>query len=336
MQALREPLSIRSAELRATLGVAPATLTEIYRKAGVTALEEGLVGRGASKSITSDDVRKILEGRGFKYPEKVRVAAFMMCKGGVGKTTSTYFLAQRLAAYGCRVLAIDADSQGNMTSAFNLEQYGCEVDTETPILVDVLTKRCTLQDAIIAIAPNLHIVPSNPLNATLEGKIRELYKNPSLPLKKALAPVASNYDFILIDCAPALNLTNTAIISAADTVILPVAPDKFSQIGLDQTLREINQIEQDFGLSVETKILFTKFDAREFTSLKYLSEIVNKHMDRRFLTAIRTCSDVKNAITRKEDLFALKKSNAKEDFDSFARELMGLDKFVGRRKNADN
>jgi chromosome partitioning protein len=155
-------------------------------------------------------------------------------------------------------------------------------------------------------------------------------------LKKALAPVASNYDFILIDCAPALNLTNTAIISAADTVILPVAPDKFSQIGLDQTLREINQIEQDFGLSVETKILFTKFDAREFTSLKYLSEIVNKHTERRFLTAIRTCSDVKNAITRKEDLFALKKSNAKEDFDSFAREMMGLDKFVGRRKNADN
>jgi chromosome partitioning protein len=336
MQSLREPLSIRSADLRSTLGVAPATLTEIYRRAGVTALEEGTVGRGSSKSITSDDVRKILEGRGFKYPEKVRVAAFMMCKGGVGKTTSTYFLAQRLAAYGCRVLAIDADSQGNMTSAFNLEQYGCEVDTETPILVDVLTKRCTIQDAIIAVAPNLHIVPSNPLNATLEGKIRELYKNPSLPLKKALAPVASNYDFILIDCAPALNLTNTAIISAADTVILPVAPDKFSQIGLDQTLREINQIEQDFGLSVETKILFTKFDAREFTSLKYLSEIVNKHMDRRFLTAIRTCSDVKNAITRKEDLFALKKSNAKEDFDSFARELMGLDKFVGRRKNADN
>jgi chromosome partitioning protein len=339
MESLRDAHTIRSVDLRTTLRVAPATLSDIYKKAGIIhSSEEAPTGRGASKNILASDVRKILETRGYSYPTSARIVSFMMCKGGVGKTTSTYYLAQRLSGYGCRVLAIDADSQGNMTSAFNLDQFGCEIDAETPILVDVLTNQCSIHEAIIAVTPNLHLIPSNPLNATLEGKIREHHKNPSVPLKRVLTPLLKHYDYILVDCAPALNLTNTAIVSASDMVVLPVAPDKFSQLGLDQTLQEIGQIEQDFNLQIAKRIIFTKFDAREFTSLKYLAEIADKHKNNRFETAIRTCADVKNAITRKEDLFSLKKSNAREDYDAFARELMGLDKFFGvkRTPSADN
>lgn len=338
MESLREPFTIRSVDIRTTLGIAPATLHEIYKKAGIESLhEEGqrAVGRGASKSISPQDARKIFEARGYRYPGTAKVISFMMCKGGVGKTTSSFFLAQRLSAYGARILVIDADSQGNLTSAFNLEQYGCEVDGETPILVDVITGKCSIDEAIIAITPTLHLIPSNPLNANMEGKVRELFKNPSLPIKKALAPLLDRYDYILIDCAPALNLTNTAIVSASSMVILPVAPDRFSQLGLDQTLTEIDQIEQDFGVTIQKKLIFTKYDAREFTSLKYLAEIAEKHNDKRFSTAIRTCADVKNAITKKEDLFRLKKSNAKEDYDNFALELMGLDKFKRTTKSID-
>lgn len=339
MESLREPFTIRSTDIRLTLGVAPATLHEIYKKAGIESLyDEGkrIVGRGASKSICPQDARKIFEARGYLYPKAAQVISFMMCKGGVGKTTSSFFLAQRLSAYGAKVLVIDADSQGNLTSAFNLEQYGFDMDGETPILVDVITSRCTIDDAIIAITPTLHLIPSNPLNANMEGKVRELYKNPSLPIKKAIAPLLNRYDYIFIDCAPALNLTNTAIVSASNMVILPVAPDRFSQLGLDQTLTEIAQIEQDFGVAIQKKLIFTKYDAREFTSLKYLAEIAEKHSDKRFSTAIRTCADVKNAITKKEDLFKLKKSNAKEDYDNFALELMGLDKFRKVSKTVEN
>lgn len=338
MESLREAFTVRSVDIRSTLGIAPATLSEIFKKTGIESLPENgqkPVGRGASKQVSPQDVRKIFEARGYRYPETARVIAFMMCKGGVGKTTSTFFLAQRLSAYGAQVLAIDADSQGNLTSAFNLEQYGCEIDVETPILVDVITSACSIDEAIIAVTPTLHLIPSNPLNSNMEGKVRELYKNPSLPIKRALTPLLSRYDYILIDCAPALNLTNTAIVSAAHTVVLPVAPDRFSQLGLDQTLTEISQIEQDFSVSIEKKLIFTKYDAREFTSLKYLAEIAERHSDKRFTTAIRTCADVKNAITKKEDLFRLKKSNAKEDYDNFALELMGLDKFKRISKSID-
>lgn len=337
MESLREPLTIRSVDIRTTLGVAPATLSEIFRKAGIESVadDQKVTGRGVSKAISSTDVRKIFEARGYKYPEKAKVIAFMICKGGVGKTTSTFYLAQRLSAYGAKVLVIDADSQGNLTSAFNLDQYGCDIDEETPVLLDIITHQCSIDEAIIAITPSLHLIPSNPLNANLEGKIRENFKNPSLPIQKAITPLKEKYDYILVDCAPALNLTNTAIASSADLVILPVAPDKFSQLGLDQTLRELAQIEQDFQLKIGKKIIFTRYDGREFTSLKYLADIAERHNDIRFNTAIRTCADVKNAITRREDLFSYKKSNAREDYDNFAQEIMGLDK-VFPKKTVNN
>lgn len=335
MKSLREPLTVRSVELRTTIGVAPATLTDICKKVGIESPIEDQ-RRGSAKHFSSYDVRKILEFRGFAFPNRAEVIAMMICKGGVGKTTSTFYLAQRLAAYGANVLAIDGDSQGNLTSAFNLEQYGIVIDEETPVLMDIINDQCIISDAIISITPNLHLVPSSPLNSNLDGKIREKYKNPSLAVKKAIRSILNNYDFILIDCAPALNLTNTAIACASDVVILPVAPDKFSQLGLEQTLQELGQIEQDFSIKLDKKIIFTKYDGREFTSLKYLTEIADKYNNLRLNTAIRTSADVKNAITKKEDLFSYKKSNAKEDYDNFAREIMGLDKHFARKASQNN
>jgi chromosome partitioning protein len=102
-------------------------------------------------------------------------------------------------------------------------------------------------------------------------------------------------------------------------------------LGLEQTLVELRQIEQDFDFKVDKKIIFTKYDGREFTSLKYLAEIAEKYKDLRLNTAIRTSADLKNAITKKEDLFSYKKSTGREDYDSFAKEVMGLDKLVSRK-----
>jgi len=331
---LREDFSLRTVELRKLLGTNPSTLSEIYKRLGIQFADNGKVAhQGAAKQLYGPEVRKILESRGFKYGDKAKTIAFMMCKGGVGKTTSTFFCAQRLSAYGAKVLAVDADSQGNLTSSFAIEQHGFDIDEKTPILVDVLTEEVALDDAIVEVTPSVHLVPSTPLNATMEGRIRERFKNPSIPIRKVLEPVLHRYDYILIDCAPALNLTNTAVVSACDLIILPVAPDLYSQLGLEQTLNEVAQIEEDFSLSVEKRIIFTKFDAREFTSLKYLSEIAMMHKDMRFSTAIRVCADVKNAVTKHEDLFALKRSNAREDYDSFALELMGLEAFFEHRRN---
>ena len=333
---LRGSFTIKSVDFRSLLGVTAPTFSEMVKKFNVS-FPSDTPHQGTSKQIMGPDIRNILEARGYQYPKPAKVISFLMCKGGVGKTTSSFFLAQRLSAYGAWVLAVDADSQGNLTSAFNLDQFGIELDAETPILIDAITEKCSITDAIIEVTPNLHLIPSTPLNANLEARIREKFKNPSLPIKQILDPLLGVYDFILIDCAPALNLVNTSVTCASDTLILPVAPDKFSQLGLEQTLNEISQIERDFNISVQKRIIFTKFDAREFTSLQYLADTATRHRDKSFNTAIRICADVKNVITKREDLFLLKRSNAKEDYDSFAREIMGLDKPVRKsRPRTDN
>ena len=335
MEALRESFSIKSSDLRQTLGIAPATLSDLFKKIGVNFVEDEKNVRGQAKNVQSSDVRKIFELRGYQYPHTAKVISMMMCKGGVGKTTTTVFVAQRLSAYGAKVLIIDADSQGNATSALSLDQYGMSIDEETPVLLDLITGQCEMDDVVLKVSPNLHLIPSSPANSTLDGKIRENFKNTSLALRKHLDPILSKYDFILIDCAPALNLTNTAMVAASKLVIMPVAPDKFSQMGLEQTINEISQIESDFNLKIEKKIVFTKFDAREYTSLKYLTDIAESHRDKMFTTMIRTASDLKNAITKKEDLFSYKKSNAKDDYDNLTKELMGLDKIFDRKQKKE-
>lgn len=333
METVRDTFTLRSIDLRNMLGIAPATFADLTARAGII---NDTPRRGAPKPIAPSSVRKILESKGYHYPDNAQVISFMICKGGVGKTTSTFFTAQRLSAYGARVLVVDADPQGNLTSAFNLDSYGLAIDADTKILVDVITGKAQAEETIIPVTENLHLIPSTPLNSNLDGKIRDNYKNPSLPFKKILTPLLNQYDYILIDCAPALNMTNAALICASNMVILPVSPDKFSQIGLNQTIEEVTQIESDFSFTVEKKILFTKYDGREFTSLKYLTDIAEKYDDLRFKTPIRTSADVKNAITKQEDLYSYKKSSAKEDYDSFVAELMGLDKaFKKSQKNMD-
>jgi len=249
----------------------------------------------------------------------------MMCKGGVGKTTSSYFLGQRLSSYGAKVLLIDSDSQGNLTSVFDLDSYeSTDFDDESFVLVDVIEGNADIDEVIWAITPNLHLIPSSPVNARLEGVIREKAKNPSKPISRILNKLKDKYNYIIIDCAPALNLTNTATICASDLVLLPVAPDKFSKFGVQQTLKEIETIESDFNLEVDKKIVFTRFDGREFTSMSYLSEIANEYESKMYSTMIRTSADCKNSITKKEDLFSYSKSNAKEDYDELTREIIGL------------
>ncbi|MEK7691491.1 MAG: ParA family protein [Bdellovibrionota bacterium] len=273
--------------------------------------------------LTSEIARGVVLRAGRAYPQRPRVIAFLMCKGGVGKTTSAYFIARRLASYGARVLVIDSDSQGNLTAAFDLERQGIEISEATPVLVDVLSGKSTLADAIIEVTPHLHLIPSTPINANLDARIRDQYKNPAAPIKRLIDELpADRYDFVLIDCAPALNLTNTAIVAASETIILPVAPDRFSKMGLDQTLREIGQIEGDFGLKVSKRVVFTKYDAREFTSVKYLAEIADSHRPIMYRSLVRVAADVKNAVSRGEDLFSYSGSNAREDYDALTQEIL--------------
>lgn len=302
-------------------------LRESYRLKKADLKKRGL-SKDTGNSTTPLAVRSEIEALGYRFPKPAEVWAFMMCKGGVGKTTSALFISQRLSSYGAQILVIDADPQGNLTAALQPESLGVEITEETPVLVDVLSGSCTLQEATIQLTPELSLVPSTPMNSILDGKIRDLFKNPVLPLRKAIEPLRSEYDFILIDSAPALNLTNAAVVGASQKIVLPVSPDRFSEMGLEQTMKELDQIEADFGLQVQRSIILTKVDARENTSQKYAQIVKERFPENTAVNRVRVSSDVKNAVSLGQDLFQMGRSNAKEDYDLLTVELMGLERFL--------
>lgn len=305
---MTSPLRIRTEDLKEALGSELLGVMDRHDLAGTHA--------------APSQVRVWLKKLGYFQQPQAQKISVMMCKGGVGKTTTTFFLATRLASYGAKVLVVDADPQGNLTGAFAPEVRGITVDEETPVLVDVLSGAVTLSEALLQLDPHLHLLPSTPMNSILEGKIRDSFRNPSVAVSKFLQPVESQYDFIFFDCAPSLNLTNTACVAASQWVLLPTSPDKFSMMGLDQTLKELSQIEEDFGLHLKRKILLTRFDVRERVSSVYRDEILDKYKNWVFDSVIRTATDVKNVISRNQNLFDIKRSHAREDYDLVAREVL--------------
>lgn len=324
---LRNDPTLKSAEMRKTLSLSAPSMTAIYKKLDIQFDD---YTNGAAKILTPNSVRKILTHRGYSYPKSSEVISFMICKGGTGKSSSTFYIGQRMVSYGARVLLIDADPQGNLTSAFHLEKYGEEIDEDTPVLVDIIANKIPIKKAIIPISEHLHIVPSTPMNSTLDSKILEKSKNPALALSKHLDAIRKEYDYILIDCAPALNLTNTAMVAASNHIILPVNPDSFAYMGLNQTLEEIETIKQDFDLEnkLNIHVLFSKYDARENTSRKYIGAVSESQKDRLYRSVIRTCSDIKNAIDNDNDLFGMTSSKAKSDYDDLTIEIMELEKVI--------
>lgn len=299
-------------------------LSSICRANGI--LPTSFKRRGLVREALSGlQVRSTLELAGLQFPKKAQRLSFMMCKGGVGKTTVSYFLGRRLASYGARVLIIDSDPQGNMTGALRPDLHGFSLSDRSAVLVDVIAERCKLKDAILPLTSHLHLLPSSSINSLLE---RELLlssggaKPPVEKLNQLLRSVESLYDYILIDCAPSLNVINASIIYASDFVIVPFQLDEFSRLGLQQTVSEVADLENEFSFKTTLRLLLNKFNVNERLNFPYLGDVREKHSAHLMRSAIRQSDEVKSALALRKDFFFKTNSKAREDFDSLAREVL--------------
>ena len=175
-------------------------------------------------------------------------------KGGVGKTTTSCALAMGLKAHGYNVLAIDMDPQGNL--AFSL---GGEID-DTKTLYDLLNGNAKVSDVVQNI-DGCDIIPSNILlsqaEITFKGKGRD-----SL-LKNALADVQDDYDFIVIDTPPALNILTLNGYVAADHLIIPMASEILSLVGLVQLRETVDAVKESVNPNLNVLgILLTRYNER--------------------------------------------------------------------------
>ncbi len=200
---------------------------------------------------------------------KVRIIAVTNQKGGVGKTTTAINLSACLAAEGKRVLAIDADQQGNTTSGLGLDKNGVPLTIYDIFLGDASMDEVKQPTCV----EGLEVVPAN-INLT-GAEIELIGKDDrEFIIREELEKIKDNYDFIIIDCPPSLNLITINALVAADTVLVPIQCEYFALEGLEQLLHTVNLVKKRLNPELEIEgIVFTMFDARTNLSLQVVEEV---------------------------------------------------------------
>ncbi len=198
-----------------------------------------------------------------------RVIALVNQKGGVGKSTTAVNLSAALALAGKRVLVIDADPQGNATTGLGIDKSRLAHDIYHVLVQDVPLEEVLVQTEV----PNLALAPAT---INLAGADVELVAALSREtrLRQALAPIASNYDFVLIDSPPSLGLLTINALTAADECLIPVQAEFYALEGLAQLTSVIWRVRDALNPSLHVSgVLVTMFDGRTRLAIEVIREL---------------------------------------------------------------
>ncbi len=227
-------------------------------------------------------------------------------KGGTGKTTTSVSIAAGLAQKGVKVLLVDTDSQGNVGVSLNVKAEKS--------LYHVLVMGLSPTQAAINVRPNLDVLVSNETLAAAELYLAGR-QNRDRILRERLAGAADAYDVVVLDCSPSLSLLNQNALVFADGILVPVACDFLSLVGVRQVIKTVKNVNQHLRHPVQIfGVLPTFYDARA-RICRDAVETLKEHFGDRCLSPVRAATKVKEAPAQGKTLFEYApESNAAEDY----------------------
>lgn len=256
-------------------------------------------------------------------------------KGGVSKTTSACSLASALALnHNKKILIIDFDPQGNSSLVF-----GVIAKYEEPTVTSWILKKTSFSETVRHVRKNIDLLPSNigldEITAHFAGKIAA-----EKTLLKALAQTeeSANYDYIIIDSNPHLDLLTQNVLCASDEVLIPMQPEAFSMQGMVALLNTIWDVQEDINPDlVINGLLFTKVDTRR-ASVKIERDFVTKNICKPrniylYESMIKQLTDYAECSNYKKTIYEYKpKGSAVNNFNEFVKEFLKREKQINKER----
>ena len=268
-----------------------------------------------------------------------KVIALTNQKGGVGKTTTAVNLGVSLAKQGKTVLLVDADAQANLTMALGYTKTDNLPITLSDIMQDIIDgKSVDVQESILHTDEGVDLLPSCVELAGVETTLIDT-KNRESVLKACISKVKKNYDYVLIDCMPALGMLTINGLAAADSVIIPNQPHYFSIKGLEQLLRSVSKVKRQINPNLRIDgILMTMVMPRTKITQTVISTVKNaygrniKIFDTQIPFSIRAVE----ATAEGKSIFAYDKSGkVAAAYEQFGKEVAEIGEKQKHRNQAD-
>ena len=198
-----------------------------------------------------------------------RIIAIANQKGGVGKTTTAINLSASLASLGKKVLALDMDPQGNMSSGLGVDKNEVEKTVYDLIIGNIGIEECIYEEVI----ENLDVLPSNIDLSAAEIELIGV-DNKEYILRDEVNKVKEKYDFIIIDCPPALSMLTINAMTTSDSVLVPIQCEYYALEGLSQLIHTIELVQERLNPELEIEgVVFTMYDARTNLSLQVVENV---------------------------------------------------------------